>query len=434
ALAPQQRAEALLRWAAALESHAARITSALEADTGRRALSLIELASVVSLIHRWAARAPALLEAESRTGRTTSQPGITTSTQLVSYPLVGVISPWNFPLILSLIDAVPALAAGCAVMVKPSEIAPRFVEPLTAATRQVPQIADVLAFVLGEAATGAALIERVDFVCFTGSIATGRKIAAAAAAAFIPASLELGGKDPMIVMASADPLHAAQVALRASIVNTGQACQSIECVLVARAIAEPFTAALIEAANRVRLNYPDVGSGDIGPFISERQALIVASQIEDARNKGARVLTGGEVLSLGGGLYMKPTVLCDVASGMQVLEEETFGPVIPVIPFDTLEEAITLANRGHYGLSAAVLAGTAEEAEAIASRLEVGAVSINDGSLTALIWEAEKTGFKGSGLGPSRMGDCGLTRFLRRRVLIRQSGLAAPLSAYAERG
>ncbi|HEX8757321.1 MAG TPA: aldehyde dehydrogenase family protein [Steroidobacteraceae bacterium] len=431
---PQRRAEALLRWAAALESHAARIIGALESDTGRRALSRIELASVAGLSRRWAARAPTLIEAQSRSGCATSQPGITTSTQLVPYPLVGIISPWNFPLILSLIDAVPALAAGCAVMIKPSEIAPRFVEPLEAATRQVPEVADVLAFVPGDAATGAALIDRVDFVCFTGSVATGRKVAAAAAAAFIPASLELGGKDPMIVMASADPHHAAQIALRAGVVNTGQACQSIECVLVARAISGPFIAALTEAADRVRLNHPDIGSGDIGPFISQRQAQIVAAQIADALAKGARVLSGGEVLSLGGGLYLKPTVICDVTSGMRVLEEETFGPIIPVIPFDTLEEAVRLANRGRYGLSAAVLAATAEEAEAVASQLQVGAVSINDGSLTALVWEAEKTSFKDSGLGPSRMGDCGLTRFLRRRVLIRQSGAPAPLAAYAEKG
>lgn len=433
ARAPQLRAEALLRWAAALESHATQITSALESDTGRRALSGIELRSVVGLIRRWAARAPALIDAQSPTGCATSQPGITTSTQLVPYPLVGIISPWNFPLLLSLIDAVPALAAGCAVMVKPSEVAPRFVEPVAAATRQVPEIAEVLAFVLGEATTGAALIDRVDFLCFTGSVATGRKVAAAAASAFIPASLELGGKDPMIVLASADPRRAAQVALRASVVNTGQACQSIECVLVDRAIVDPFLAALTDAAGGVRLNHPEIGSGDIGPFISERQARIVAAQLQDARAKGARVLTGGEVLSLGGGLYLKPTVLCDVAAGMQVLEEETFGPVIPVIPFDTVEEAVQLANRGRYGLSAAVLAGTAEEAEAVASQLQVGAVSINDGSLTALVWEAEKTSFKDSGLGPSRMGDCGLTRFLRRRVLIRQSRAAAPLSAYAEK-
>jgi len=292
----------------------------------------------------------------------------------------------------------------------------------------------VLAFVLGEAATGAALIDRVDFVCFTGSVATGRRIAAAAAAAFIPASLELGGKDPMIVLGSAEPGYAAQVALRASVVNTGQACQSIECVLVARIIAEPFIAALIAAAERVRLNYPDIGCGDIGPFIAQRQAGIVAAQIEDARARGARVLTGGEVLCLGGGSYLKPTVLCDVTSGMRILEEETFGPVIPVIPFDTVEEAVRLANRGRYGLSAAVLAGTPEEAEGVASQLHVGAVSINDGSLTALVWEAEKTSFKDSGLGPSRMGDSGLTRFLRRRVLIRQSGAPAPLAAYAEKG
>jgi acyl-CoA reductase-like NAD-dependent aldehyde dehydrogenase len=137
-------------------------------------------------------------------------PGIGTATRLVPYPLVGCISPWNFPLTLALIDAVPALAAGCAVLVKPSEVTPRFIRPLLAATARVPEVAAVLAMAEGDGSTGAAVIEAVDYVCFTGSVATGRKVAAAAAGRMIPASLELGGKDPMIVLASADPVHAAE--------------------------------------------------------------------------------------------------------------------------------------------------------------------------------------------------------------------------------
>ncbi|HEX8757313.1 MAG TPA: aldehyde dehydrogenase family protein [Steroidobacteraceae bacterium] len=430
----QERAQALLRWAAAIEERAAQITSALAADTGRHRLSQIETASVIQLIRRWAARAPELLAQRARSSRPTAFPSITTSTLPVPYPLVGIIGPWNFPLVLSLIDAVPALAAGCAVLVKPSEITPRFVEPLLAATRVVAEIAEVLDFVQGDGATGAALIERVDYVCLTGSVATGRKVAMAAARAFIPASLELGGKDPMIVLASADPVRAAATALRASIVNTGQACQSIECVYVARQIATPFLAALTEAAERAELNYPDIRRGDIGPFIFEKQAAIVQAQIDDARAKGARVLTGGDVQRLGGGLYLRPTVMTGLTRDMLVMNEETFGPVIPVVVFDAPEEAVRLANDSRYGLSAAVLAGSAEEAEAIGARLEVGAVSINDGSLTALVWEAEKSSFKDSGLGASRMGDSALLRFLRDRVLIRQSAEAAPLSAYAEAG
>jgi acyl-CoA reductase-like NAD-dependent aldehyde dehydrogenase len=374
------------------------------------------------------------MAAQQSNARPTSLPSITTSTLLVPYPLIGVISPWNFPLILSLIDSIPALAAGCAVVIKPSEVTPRFVAPLLAAAQEVPELTRVVAFVPGDGTTGAALIEHVDFVCFTGSVATGRKVAAAAARAFIPASLELGGKDPLIVLASADPAQAAAIALRASIVNTGQACQSIECVYVARQIAAPFLSALIAAAGQVRLNHPDIDRGDIGPFISEQQCRTVEAQIEDARAKGARVMTGGVIERHDGGCYLRPTVLCDVTVDMAVMTEETFGPVIPVITFDSPEEAISLANQSRFGLSAAVIAGTAQEAEVIAAQLEVGAVSINDASLTSLVWEAEKSSFKDSGLGPSRMGDSGLLRFLRKRVLIRQSGVAAPLSGYAERG
>jgi succinate-semialdehyde dehydrogenase / glutarate-semialdehyde dehydrogenase len=428
----EARAEALLRWSAAIDHEAERIAHALTVDTGRRRLSQIETAGVTQLIRRWVARAPQLLAQQRPRLQPTSIPGITTSTLPVPYPLVGVISPWNFPLVLSLIDAVPALAAGCAALIKPSEITPRFVGPLLAATAQVPEVAQVLDFVQGDGATGAELLDRVDYICFTGSVATGRKVAVAAARAFIPASLELGGKDPMIVLASADPTHAAATALRASIVNTGQACQSIECIYVARQIAEPFLAALTAAAARVELNYPDIGRGDIGPFILERQAGIVQAQIDDARAKGARVLTGGNVERLGGGLYLRPTVITGLTPEMSIMTEETFGPLIPVIVFETPEDAVRLANRSRFGLSAAVLAGCAQEAEAIGARLEAGGVSINDGSLTGLVWEAEKSSFKESGLGASRMGDSGLLRFVRKRVLIRQSGTPAPLAAYAE--
>ena len=181
----------------------------------------------------------------------------------------------------------------------------------------------------------------------------------------------------------------------------------------------------------MRLNHPDIGHGDIGPFIHAPQAAIVQAQIDDARARAARVLTGGTVATLGGGLYLRPTVLTGVAPDMAVLRDETFGPVIPVQVFDTLDEAVALANHGEFGLSAAVI-GEARAAEAVAARLDAGAVSINDASLTSMIWEAEKSSFGVSGLGPSRMGDAGLLRFCRRQAIIRQAGTPLPLGAYAE--
>jgi acyl-CoA reductase-like NAD-dependent aldehyde dehydrogenase len=432
ALTPEARAEALERWAASIEAHAGSIADALAEDTGRRGISRLEVAGVPKLIRRWAGVAASLIARYEGAVGQTAIPGITTRSRLVPYPLIGMISPWNFPLTLALIDAVPALAAGCAAIVKPSEVTPRFIRPLMDATRAVPELAAVLEVIEGDGATGAALVDSVDYICFTGSVATGRKVGEAAARAFIPASLELGGKDPMIVLASADPARAAAIALRASILNTGQACQSIERVYVAREIEEPFVAALVEGAQKVRLNSDDIGQGELGPFIFERQAEIVRAQIEDARAQGAKILTGGEVEERGGGLYLRPTVMRDVTPDMAVMAEETFGPVLPVSAFDSVDEAIDLANSGSFGLSAAVLAGTAEEAEAVAARLDAGAVSINDGALTSMVWEAEKSSFKLSGLGPSRMGESGFLRFFRRQALIRQSGDPAPITFYSE--
>jgi acyl-CoA reductase-like NAD-dependent aldehyde dehydrogenase len=432
ATAPEQRSHLLRRWADAIEAAADAIAAALTEDTGRRGISGIEVQGTARLIRRWADTAPALIARHQASEGQTSIPTITARTRLVPYKLVGVISPWNFPLTLALIDAIPALAAGCAVLVKPSEVTPRFIRPLMEVTHQVPEIAAVLNVIEGDAATGAELIRHVDFVCFTGSVATGRKVGEAAARAFIPASLELGGKDPMIILASAEPERAAAIALRASVLNSGQACQSIERIYVARQIAEPFLSALVDQAEKVRLNADDIGSGEIGPFIFARQAEIVRDQIEQARAQGAKLLTGGTVEELGGGLYLRPTVLRDVTPDMSIMSEETFGPVLPVTVFDTVDEAVMLANSGDFGLSAAVLAGTADEAESVAARLEAGAVSINDGALTSMVWEAEKSSFKLSGLGPSRMGESGMMRFFRRQALIRQSGSAAPIAAFAE--
>lgn len=431
ALGPEGRAVKLEAFADAIRARHGEIAEALTADTGRRAISLLEVDSMLGVIARWAASAPAMIAAVEDARIDTAIPEVSTATRLVPYALVGAISPWNFPLTLSLIDAIPALAAGSAVLVKPSEVTPRFIGPLMQAVAAVPGLP--LALIEGDGATGAALVEQVDFLVFTGSVATGRKVGEAAARAFIPASLELGGKDPMLVLQSADPAAAAALALRASVVNTGQACQSIERVLVAKEIAAPFLDALVQGANAVRLNWPDIKVGDIGPFIFARQAAIVQAQIDEAVAKGARLLAGGKVEELGGGLYLRPTVLVDVTPDMAVVAEETFGPVIPVSLFSTVDQAVAMANAGRYGLSAAVVAGSVEEAEGVAARLHAGAVSINDGSLTSMVWEAEKTSFKASGLGPSRMGASGLLRFFRRQVLIRQSGRALPLAAYAEK-
>ncbi|MEM7779420.1 MAG: aldehyde dehydrogenase family protein [Pseudomonadota bacterium] len=430
AMGPQARAEVLSRFADTIEANAPQIASALTVDTGRGAVSWIEVQGAAGNIRRWAARGPELFAEFDRGPKPSATPGIEIVTEYSAFPLFGAIAPWNFPVILSHIDAVPALMAGCAALVKPSEVTPRFVEPMRAVLAQVPELP--LAYVMGGPEVGQALIEEVDYVCFTGSTATGRKVAEAAARQLIPANLELGGKDPMIITDSADPAWAAGVALRSSIVATGQACQSIERIYVAKAIAEPFMAALVAGAAEVGITHPDPNAGHLGPFIFPSQADKVQSQIDDAKAKGAEVLAGGEVETLDGGKYLRPTILTNVTPEMSVMREETFGPVLPVTVYDDLDSAIAQANDTEYGLSAAVLAGSLDEAAAIGAKLDAGAISLQDGALTSMVGDAANVSRKASGLGPSRMGDTGMLRFLREQAMIRQTGDPLPIHAYAE--
>jgi acyl-CoA reductase-like NAD-dependent aldehyde dehydrogenase len=236
----------------------------------------------------------------------------------------------------------------------------------------------------------------------------------------------------MVVLNGSDMDAAVDAALRGSTVSTGQACQSIERIYVARPMFETFVERLTAAAKSARLNWPDIAVGEIGPIIFEKQADILADQLKDAVAKGAKVHCGGEIETHGGGLWLRPTVLTGVTPDMAVMREETFGPIMPVTPFDTEEEAIALANATEFGLSAAVFGPTLEAAEAVGRRIDAGAISLNDAALTALFHEAPKQSFKASGLGPSRIGPEGLTRYVRRKALIANTGYPAPLSAFKE--
>ncbi|MEM7669831.1 MAG: aldehyde dehydrogenase family protein, partial [Pseudomonadota bacterium] len=395
------RCTALLRFADILEERRGAIAHALEVDTGRRRIARMEVNGVAASIRGWAAQAPHLLPTSWVKGR--QNPDITHTSQYRPYELVGVIAPWNFTLTLSMIDTIPALLAGAAVMVKPSEVTPRFVAPLSEAI-EAAGLGHVLHFAQGDGATGEAIVRNADIVCFTGSVGTGRKVAVAAAEAMIPAFLELGGKDPLIVLEHADLDLAADAALRGSVLSTGQACQSIERIYVARSVHDEFIERLVAKAEAVQLNYPDIDRGHLGPIIFEKQVETLRSQIDQAAAQGASLLTGGEIENHGGGFWLRPTVITNVDHTMDVMRDETFGPIMPVMPFDTIDQAVELANDTVYGLSAAVFGATLDEAEAVARRIDAGAVSLNDAALTALFHEAEKESFGLSGMGPSRMG------------------------------
>ncbi|MEE4272839.1 MAG: aldehyde dehydrogenase family protein [Thermoanaerobaculales bacterium] len=424
------RIATLEEWKAEIVKARADIAEALTLDTGRRALSYAEVDVITGAIDRWCRLAPELLQPPQP--RKSEIPGIELAWTTSPYPVVAVISPWNFPLILTLIDAVPALAAGCAVMAKASKVTPRFVEPLAETIARVPELDKVFRMIRGTGSIGSVMIDYADAVCFTGSIPVGRIVAHAAAERLIPAFLELGGKDAAIVTADADLERATTALLRASVANTGQACQSIERIYVQRPVFDDFVAKLVEKAKAAELNYPDIDSGQIGPLIAAEQADIVRDHVADAVAKGAVVHCGGEIESHGGGAWCRPTVLTNVSHEMECLREETFGPLLPVMPFDTIDEAVALANDSNCGLSGAVIAGSRAEAEAIGRRMEAGAISLQDAGMTSFVHDAEKDSCKESGIGMSRMGASGLLRFLRQRALICNTGDAWPLAMFQE--
>ncbi len=415
----QYRISVMKKWAERIAAHRQDLAERDSVDTGYCTISKMSPDIVIGNIMNWCGKAAEVLQGVRREGKTSIMPTVTFSTNLRPYPLLGVISPWNAPLMLSLIDAVPALFAGCAVIIKPSEVTPRFVEPIMQAIREVPELENVLTYVVGDGETGQELIKNVDILVFTGSVPNGLKVAEACARRFIPAYLELGGKDPVIVTETADLEKAANAIVRGACFGTGQVCFSIERIYVQENVHDAFVDILVKKADPVTLNYPDVEKGQIGPFGTARQAEIVDEHLEEAVQKGAIIRTGGKSINLGGGCYMRPTVLTNVNNQMRIMREETFGPVMPVAKYKIEEEAICLANDSIYGLSAAVIAGSAEEAKRIGIRLDAGTVCIQDTFLTLFkTYDVESNSFKFSGLGGSRTGPGSILRFFRKQSFL----------------
>jgi acyl-CoA reductase-like NAD-dependent aldehyde dehydrogenase len=426
----EHRISVMRQWAERLKAHSAELAEADSIDTGYCVISRMSPGIVIGNVLGWSNAAPGILARAKLEGKSSIIPNIAFTTELKPYPLLGVISPWNAPLMLSLIDAVPALFAGCAAIIKPSEVTPRFVEPLMRTIAEVPGLASVLTFVVGDAETGQDIIQNVDILCFTGSVSNGRRVAEACARRFIPTFLELGGKDPVIVTETADLERAATAILRGAVFGTGQVCFSIERIYVQEKVHDAFVDLLMKKAEQVALNYPDPTKGHIGPFGFARQAEIVDAHLEDALQKGAVIHTGGKSRNLGGGLYMRPTVLTNVNHNMKVMTEETFGPVMPVMKYGSEEEAVRLANDTIYGLSAAVIAGSEAEARRIGSRIEAGTISLQDTFLTlAKTRDVESNSLKFSGMGGARTGPGSILRFLRKQAFLVNTTQPADLTS-----
>jgi acyl-CoA reductase-like NAD-dependent aldehyde dehydrogenase len=331
--------------------------------------------------------------------------------------VVGVIGPWNFPLVNGFGDCIPALMAGNTVVLKPSEVTPLSSLLMAEMFADCGMAPDVFSVLTGDGSTGAALIGAVDAVMFTGSTRTGRLVATAAARALIPCHLELGGKDPMIVCADADLAKAAQAAAYYSMNNAGQVCTSIERVYVESPVYDEFVRRVTSIVGSLRQGPPTgPGSVDVGAVIFPPQLDVVERHVNDALVKGARALTGAGAHTDAGRFY-EPTVLVDVDHTMEVMREETFGPVLPIMRVLDAEEAVALANDSPYGLQASVFTRDLKRGEEIARRLQAGTVCVNSAQINYFALNLPMGGWKSSGLG-SRHGVGGIRKYCAVQSLL----------------
>lgn len=418
ALGIEGRVKAMIELCDAVDRHYDAILQALCADTGRYEMSVAELEGLKGITRmRCATAADALAEASG----ISSDPSLRFQQQYVPYELVGIISPWNYPLILCMIDAITALLAGSAVAIKPSEVTPRFIQPFRQAIAEVEYLRDVIEIFEGGGETGSAIVDLTDTLVFTGSVHTGQKVQEHAAAQFKTVFLELGGSDPAIVLDSAEPDFAAEIIVRGSVENSGQLCCAIERVYVQRGVYDAVCERVVARMKALTMNIDNIQQGEMGPVIFARQAEVLRAQIADAVAKGAKILTGGKIIEHKGGLWCEPTVLVNVTQDMAIMRDETFGPVVPIMAFDSEDEAVCLANDTEFGLSAAVI-GDEAKAIAIGSRIHAGGMWINDfDTMGGVGARAEKTAFGCSGLGGSRYGYGGFLRFLRKKAIVIRS-------------
>ncbi len=331
------------------------------------------------------------------------------------YPVVGVITPWNFPFAMPSMDVIPALAAGAAVLLKPSEVTPLSAVEFVRGWTEI-GAPPVLAVATGYGETGAAVVANVDYVQFTGSTATGRIIARQCAERLIPYSLELGGKDPALVLADADLDRAANGIAWGGLFNSGQVCVSVERVYVEESVYDEFLAKLTENVRGLRQGRDDRSyTFDVGAMATAAQRDIVERHVDEALAAGARVVTGGK--AAGVGTFFEPTVLADVEQSMSCMTEETFGPTLPVVKVADEAEAIRLANDSVYGLSASVWTSDKERGERVARQLDVGAVNINDVLANVFSFALPMGGWKQSGVGARWGGASGILKYCRQQAI-----------------
>ncbi|MBN1652886.1 MAG: succinate-semialdehyde dehydrogenase (NADP(+)) [Deltaproteobacteria bacterium] len=407
----KKRAEVVLRFHDMVLDQQEEILDLIQLESGkarRHALEEVLDAAIVS--RHYAFHGEKLLQPTRRRG---ALPALT-ATWEHHHPLgvVAFISPWNYPFSLAVTDAIPALLAGNAVVLKPDQLTPFSalygVELLDKAG--LPQ--DLFQVVTGRGRElGKPLIQQSNYICFTGSTETGRSIAQQAGAALIDCSLELGGKNPMIVLDDAPLNRALDGGVRACFTNSGQLCISVERLYVQEGIYERFVPAFIELVRSMKLSAGFDYETEMGSLISQEQFDKIKGHVDDAVSKGATIAAGGKARPDLGPLFYEPTVLTGVTETMKVAREETFGPVVSIYKFASTEQAVSLANDTLYGLNASIWTGNTEAGRRLALQIQAGTVNINEAYAAA--WasvDAPMGGFKQSGLG-RRHGDYGILKY-----------------------
>jgi acyl-CoA reductase-like NAD-dependent aldehyde dehydrogenase len=420
ALGFEGRARVFLRMQKWASDNSERVIETLQSETGKpyEDAQLGDWGTLMSTTGFWAKHAEKYLGDERvRSG----SPFVKGKKLILRYRplgLVGVIGPWNYPLANSFCDALPALMAGNAVILKPSEITPLSSLLMLDGMRESGMPDGVLQIATGLGGTGAALVDEVDMIMFTGSTATGKKVMQKAAETLTPVSLELGGKDPMIVLADADLERAANHAAYFANFNAGQTCISIERAYVEAPVYDEFVGKVAEKVRALRQGVPGgPGAVDVGSMTFPKQVDIVEAHVEDAKAKGARAIVGGGKGRHDNGHWYEPTVLVDVDHSMDCMTQETFGPTLPIMKVADAEEAIRMANDSPYGLGASVFGKDTARAEAVARRIEAGAVCVNDALINYMATELPMGGWKSSGIG-HRHGPGGIRKYCRQQAIV----------------
>jgi acyl-CoA reductase-like NAD-dependent aldehyde dehydrogenase len=399
--------------------NADRVLDTVVSETGKtyEDAQIADLGYTASALGFWAKEGPKYLQDERVPSWNNP---VAAGKNLIRYAplgLVGVIGPWNFPIANSFGDCIPAMMAGNCVILKPSEVTPLSSLLMAEMMRECGLPENVFQVATGDGGTGAALIAEVDCVMFTGSSRTGKAVMKAAADALVPCYLELGGKDPMIVCADANLDRAANAAAFYAMNNGGQVCISVERCYVEAPVYDEFVRKVTDTVSSLRQGVPtDVGTVDVGAVIFPPQLDVVEEHVRDAVQKGARVLTGGHARS-GPGRFFEPTVLVDVDHSMKCMQEETFGPTLPIMKIGSAEEGVRLANDSPYGLQASVWTGDIERGEQLARRIEAGVVCVNDAQVNYTALNLPMGGWKSSGIG-TRHGANGIRKYTKIQSLL----------------